>query len=333
MSITVQGLYKSYSGFRALDGVDLVVGEGELVGFLGPNGAGKTTTMRAIVGLTVTDHGSIYWRERPINVKDRTKIGYMPQQRGLYAKMKVHEQIVYFGRISGLDKATAKKRATYWAERVGLAERQNDQIQELSVGNQQRVQLAVALVHEPELLILDEPFAGLDPIAVQTLIKVMNDQVDKGTSVLFSSHQLDLVQDVASKVTIINKGKTIKSGFVTDIRHNSAKRIFKIRWRGDKPAWKPHNATELKGELNISRFEVDSESDPAELIAQASSVAPLQSVSFEPPGLEDVFSELITGTPEPEQVLSLEPTLTPGPAPAPAPEPAPAPAPGSESTP
>ena len=178
--LLVQGLHKQFGDIVALRGVDLEVPRGRLVGFLGPNGAGKTTTMRGILGLVAIDAGSVTWDGRAMTEEDRHQIGYMPQERGLYPAMKVHEHISYIGRLAGLDRETASRRAHDWADRLGLAERGNDLVQELSTGNQQRVQLAVALVHEPELMILDEPFAGLDPVAVSMLSRVMAEQVEKG---------------------------------------------------------------------------------------------------------------------------------------------------------
>lgn len=292
-ALEIRGLRKAYGDIQALDGVDLTIGQGQLVGFLGPNGAGKTTTMRSIIGLTAVDEGSVTWQGAPITIDDRRHIGYMPQERGLYARMKVHEHIAYIGRLAGLDDDTADSRATWWAERVGLTERRDDLIQELSTGNQQRVQLAVALVHEPDLLILDEPFAGLDPVAVSMLSNVMTEQVERGASVVFSSHQLDLVQDLAEDVTIIASGRTQASGKVAELRQRSPQRILEIHWGGDVPAWSPDGAEILDAVTGASRWRVGAEADAPAIIAAAAGHGQIASVSFEPPGLEDVFLELV----------------------------------------
>lgn len=293
-ALEIRGLRKAYGDVQALDGVDLVVGRGELVGFLGPNGAGKTTTMRSIIGLTSVDEGSVSWNGAPISIDDRRQIGYMPQERGLYARMRVHEHIAYIGRLCGLTRAVADTRAHEWAERVGLEERKDDLVQELSTGNQQRVQLAVALVHEPELLILDEPFAGLDPVAVSMLVNVMKDQVARGVSVVFSSHQLELVQDLTEQVTIIAKGSTRASGRVTELRQQSPYRLLALRWNGQAPEWAPPGADPVEAPAGESRFRVPANTDPANLIASAAANGSLASVAFEPPGLEDVFIELVS---------------------------------------
>lgn len=293
-ALEVRGLHKAYGDVQALAGVDLIVEHGQMVGFLGSNGAGKTTTMRSIIGLTSVDHGSVQWRGQPINRDDRRNIGYMPQERGLYARMKVHEHIAYFGRLAGLDSSTADTRAHEWAERVNLADRKDDLILELSTGNQQRVQLAVALVHEPELLILDEPFAGLDPVAVAMLSSVMTEQVQRGVSVVFSSHQLELVQDLTEDVTIIAAGRTLATGKVSELRQQAPHRHLILQWVGERPDWAPANSATLPGPAHESRFRVAADADPAALIAEAARAGELAAVSFEPPGLEDVFIELVS---------------------------------------
>jgi len=273
-----------------------VVPRGQLIGFLGPNGAGKTTTMRSVLGLTAIDDGSVQWDGHPISSDDRSNIGYMPQERGLYPRMKVHEHIAYIGRLAGLDHDVAEQRAGEWAERVGLDGRSDDLIETLSTGNQQRVQLAVSLVHEPQLLILDEPFAGLDPVAVSMLSEVMNEQVANGTSVVFSSHQLELVQDLARDVTIIANGSTRASGRVSDLRARSSHRILDVTWAAATEStsdWAPPDSITLSSTPLTGRYQVSADTDPGALIAAAAQHGHLASVAFEPPGLEDIFIELV----------------------------------------
>ena len=280
--LRVAGLHKQFGDTVALRGVDLVVPRGQLVGFLGPNGAGKTTTMRGVMGLVAVDAGSVTWDGHAMSADDRRHVGYMPQERGLYPRMKVHEHIAYIGRLAGLDRPTADRRAKEWAERLGLAERGDDLIQELSTGNQQRVQLAVALVHEPPLLMLDEPFAGLDPVAVSMLSEVMAEEVAKGVSVVFSSHQMDLVQDMAEHVTIVAGGETRATGTVTELRSRSPHRHLEIHWAGAIPDWKPPHAECQDAPPGVSRFVVPAESDASALIADAASMGDVAAVSYAP---------------------------------------------------
>lgn len=291
--LSIRGLQKRFGDVIALRSIDLEVPRGRLVGFLGPNGAGKTTTMRGVLGLVALDAGTVTWEGSPITTEDRRHVGYMPQERGLYPRMQVHEHIAYIGRLAGLDRTTADRRATMWAERVGLGDRQDDLIQELSTGNQQRVQLAVALVHEPDLLILDEPFAGLDPVAVSTLTSIMAEQVERGASVVFSSHQLDLVQDIAEHVTIVADGATVASGTVTELRSRSPRRVLEIHWTGPVPDWQPPGAERLPTMDGISRFVVPAGTDAAAIVGAAAGAGGVAGISFEPPSLDDVFLELV----------------------------------------
>lgn len=295
MGLSVQGLRKRFGDVVALDGCNLIVDRGQLIGFLGPNGAGKTTTMRAILGLLSVDSGTITWDGEPMGIEHRRRVGYLPQERGLYQRMTLRSHVTYIGRLAGLDPSEAQRRADHWIERVGLTERHNDRVQDLSVGNQQRVQLAVALIHEPELLVLDEPFAGLDPVAVASLSEILLAQVAAGRAVVFSSHQLDLVQDFCRQVTILVHGRTVASGQVDDLRDASPRRRVRIRWAGEAPDWVPSEALQgVNHDRNISRFEVAAGTDPTVTIAEAATQARIVAVTFEPPPLDSVFLDLVS---------------------------------------
>jgi ABC-2 type transport system ATP-binding protein len=200
------GLHKSFGTNHVLDGVTFTVAPGTMFGFCGSNGAGKTTTMRIAMGLVRADAGTVRWRGSPLDQETRRRIGYMPEERGLYPKMKVAEQVTYFARLHGLDAAAAARAADEWLSRLGLGERRGDPVEKLSLGNQQRVQLAAALVSRPEVLILDEPFSGLDPVGVDSLAEGLLTQVRDGVPVVFSSHQLDLVERLCHSVGILARG-------------------------------------------------------------------------------------------------------------------------------
>jgi ABC-2 type transport system ATP-binding protein len=290
------GLRKQFGQLTALGGLDLEVPRGELVGFLGPNGAGKSTTMRSILGLLALDGGTITWNGQRISADDRRNIGYMPQERGLYPRMRVGEHIAYIGRLAGLDASVADDRAHHWADHVGLADRFDDLIQDLSTGNQQRVQLAVSMVHEPELMVLDEPFAGLDPVAVATLSNVMLAQVEKGTTVVFSSHQLELVQDLASSLTIVANGTTRAVGSTSELRRRAPHRLLRVEWAGDVadwPDWIPNVGTPRQAPPGVTLIEVPANADSAALVAAAATAGPFVSVSYEPPSLEEIFIDIV----------------------------------------
>src|SRR3984885_1387842 len=225
VELEIDGLRRRYGSVIALDGLSFDVPSGQVFGFLGPNGAGKTTTMRAIFGVASLDAGEIRWRGKPVDEQARRFFRYIPDERGLYPGMKLREQIEYFATLHDVDDQAAEKAATHWIRRLGLAGREDSKIDALSHGNQQRAQLAVALVHDPELLVLDEPFAGLDPGGVDDMRQVLAERAAAGFTVLFSSHQLDLVEDICEAVAIIHHGRLVVTGLVADLRRGDRPRL------------------------------------------------------------------------------------------------------------
>jgi ABC-2 type transport system ATP-binding protein len=217
-------LTRRYGNLVALDGLSFSVSRGEVVGFLGPNGAGKTTTMRIVAGVLEPDEGEVRWDGHPLTAAGRRRLGYMPEERGLYPRMRLKDQLVYFARLHGLSGADAERRAADCLERLGLEERSGSRIEELSHGNQQRAQLAAALVHEPDFLLLDEPFSGLDPVAVDTLGGLLGERAAAGNAVVFSSHQLDLVEHLCERVAIVDRGRLVAEGRVADLKERSGHR-------------------------------------------------------------------------------------------------------------
>jgi ABC-2 type transport system ATP-binding protein len=210
--LSVRNITRSFSGRRVVDDVSFDVGRGRLTGFVGGNGAGKTTTMRIILGVLAPDSGTVTIDGAPIGKAVLPGFGYMPEERGLYPKMEIAEQLAYLARLHGIDKASARRRADALLERLGLAERRGDRLEALSLGNQQRVQVAAALVHDPDVLILDEPFSGLDPLAVDEVASVIAEHAARGVPVLFSSHQLDLVERLCDDLVIIADGRVRAAG-------------------------------------------------------------------------------------------------------------------------
>jgi ABC-2 type transport system ATP-binding protein len=210
--LEIDALVRTYGTVRALDGMSFTVRPGAVTGFLGPNGAGKTTAMRAIFGLTALDDGVVRWQGRPIDAAARRRFGYLPEERGLYPTMRVGDQLRYLGQLRGLDRAEATRRAQAWLERLDLGDRIRSNLEDLSLGNQQRIQLIGALVHQPDVLILDEPFSGLDPIAVDALSKILVSEARRGATVLFSSHQLDLVEHLCEDAVIVDHGRAVAQG-------------------------------------------------------------------------------------------------------------------------
>ena len=224
--LELSGLSKRFGSLQALDDLSLSLDRGEIVGFVGSNGAGKSTTMRIVMGVLAADSGAVTWMGAPVDAAIRRTIGYMPEERGLYPRMKVAEQLVYLARLHGLSASAAKAAAERWTERLGLEGRRGDEVQSLSLGNQQRVQLAAALVSDPELLILDEPFSGLDPVAVDVMSQVLLERAAAGVPTLFSSHQLDVVERLCDRVVIIRSGRLVADGTIPELQATETP-----RWR------------------------------------------------------------------------------------------------------
>lgn len=285
--LAVQRLTKRYDDLLALDDVTFEVQRGQIVGFLGPNGAGKTTTMRAIMHLVELDEGDVRWDGRAVDADARQRFGYMPAERGVYPRMKVRDHLLYYGRLCGLSAAESARRSDGWIERLGLGERSSESIENLSSGNQQRVQLALALLQEPDLLVLDEPFSGLDPIAADMLREVLRDEVARGAALLLSSHQLDLVADICSDVVIVDRGRVVLRGDVAELRAGSEVRIVELEFT-DATDW-DGPTIEVDVERRRIRVEVDDEAAAQEVIDRARSLGALIGYSYAPPDLSEIF--------------------------------------------
>jgi len=292
--LEVLDLHHRFGDVVALDGVAFGVGPGEIVGLVGRNGAGKTTTMRAVMGIVRPDRGGVMWSGHPIEQGDRLRFGYMPEERGLYPQMRLLEQVAYFARLHGFDQAAADDAARIWLDRLGLGERTADKLVALSHGNQQRVQLAVALVHGPELLVLDEPFAGLDPEAVDSLSQVLFERAAAGAAVLFSSHQLELVERICRRVVIVEAGRVIADGTLAELR---ARLPAELRVKVDAP---PDWARSLEGARIQSADDdgvllvVDPGTDPQTILRAAQAAGPVEHFGFETAGLVDLYREMVS---------------------------------------
>jgi ABC-2 type transport system ATP-binding protein len=288
-------LHKRYGDVAALDGCTFQVGRGRMLGFLGPNGAGKTTAMRTIFGLVTPDSGHVTWDGNPITADQKRRFGYMPEQRGLYPKMKAHDQLAYLGRLRGMDPKTAAASADKWLERFGLADRRLDRVEVLSHGNQQRVQLAAALVHDPELLVLDEPFSGLDPIATETMAEILREQTAMGKAVVFSSHQLDLVEDICEDVAIIDAGQIVVEGDVRRLKDAAPIRHLELELDGDVGDLFEtlSDVRQIRSEDHSHTLIIDADTDIRGFLARAQEVGRLRHFAYTTPSLSDLFREAV----------------------------------------
>ena len=296
LELELEGLRRRYGAVTALDGLTFGVPAGQVFGFLGPNGAGKTTTMRAIFGVASLDAGEIRWRGRAVDEQARRSFGYMPEERGLYPSMRLLDQVEYFARLHDMPAGTARKAAKHWLGRLGLGGREDARVDALSHGNQQRAQLAVALVHDPELLVLDEPFSGLDPGGVDDMSGILAERAAAGVTVLFSSHQLDLVEDLCEAVAIINRGRLVVSGPVAELERGERPRLA-VRVSGDADgSWARAVGTDL-GEVEMVRpdgtvlLALTAGADSQRILDIARSAGAVEHFSFEARRLSEVFRQ------------------------------------------
>lgn len=285
---------KRFGPTTALNDCSFIVEPGRLTGFLGPNGAGKTTAMRAVFGLVELDSGNITWRGSPITVADRARFGYMPEERGLYPRMRVRDQLIYLARLCGRSAEQARAAADAWLERFDLGARAQDHLDALSHGNQQRVQLIAALINEPELLVLDEPFSGLDPLAMGRMVDLLHEVAAEGTTVLFSSHQLDQVEHLCDGVVIIDAGRVVLSGELEDVRAGMPQRFLDIHYKGDRPGWPSGVAGSIvaAGEGWV-RMRIEPDIDLGMVVDHLQRGTHVVSLSYQPPTLSEIFREVV----------------------------------------
>jgi ABC-2 type transport system ATP-binding protein len=294
--LELDGLVRRFGATVALDGLSFTVPDGQVFGFLGPNGAGKSTAMRAILQLTALDAGEVRWNGRPYGFAQVQRIGYMPEERGLYPTMRVGDHIRYLARLHGLSAPAAAAATHRWLERLGVAARAGDKVEALSLGNQQRVQLAAALVHEPDLLVLDEPFSGLDPVGVEDLASVLAERAAAGATVLFSSHQLDLVEDICESVAILNRGRLVASGPVAELVRGDQPRLV-VEVSGDPSgAWAGRLAglevvANERGKVRIALHGAD----PQAVLAAAMKAGTVEHFAYESRRLSEVFRDAVQG--------------------------------------
>jgi ABC-2 type transport system ATP-binding protein len=287
------GLHKRFGEVVALAGCGFSVEPGQMLGFLGPNGAGKTTAIRTVFGLVRPDVGAVSWHGHPIGQPERRSFGYMPEERGLYRKMQVRDQLVYFAQLHGLDHINAKESTDRWLDRFGLTDRAKSKLEELSHGNQQRVQLIAALVHDPVLLVLDEPFAGLDPLGAASMAEVLEERAAAGVAVLFSSHQLDVVEDLCEEVVIINKGAIVLSGQIDRLRAASPLRYVEVAAADVSWALQVAGTTVVEQRPGRVRLAIKGDVDLAAVAALAAENGLVSQFILEPPPLSEVFAEAV----------------------------------------
>ncbi|GAA3459986.1 ABC transporter ATP-binding protein [Saccharothrix longispora] len=293
--LEIDRVSKRYGEVVALADMTFDVRAGELFGFVGSNGAGKTTTMRIALGVLAADSGEIRWNGAPITFETRRRIGYMPEERGLYPRMKVLDQLVYLAELHGMSTNAAHRSAEDWIGRLGLRDRRHDEVQKLSLGNQQRVQLAAALVHEPDVLVLDEPFSGLDPVAVDVMSQVLREKAATGVPVVFSSHQLDLVERLCDRVGIVRAGRMVACGPVDELRAGGSATLV-VDAPLAPPGWADAlpgvRASSVTGDRTV--LDLAPDADDQVVLRAALGTGPVHEFSRQRPSLTELFRTVVT---------------------------------------
>ena len=289
-TIEIRDLHKRFGNVQALDGMSFTVHGGEMYGFVGSNGAGKSTTMRIALGVLAADSGEVLLDGHPLDDNTRRRIGYMPEERGLYGKEKILDQLVFLAKLHGVDSTSAKRRGTELLEELGLGERVGDKLDDLSLGNQQRVQLAASLIHDPDILVLDEPFSGLDPVAVDVMSTMLTDRARAGVPVIFSSHQLDLVQRLCDRIGIVTRGRMVAEGTVDELRARGPIR-FKVGTTAR--GWIPEGVMPIDDSADHVIVETTSTDNDQRILQAAMAAGPVHEFTRVVPDLAELFKEVV----------------------------------------
>ena len=305
--LALDGVTRRFGERTALDDVSFTVRPGRTTGFIGANGAGKTTAMRIVLGVLAADAGEVTLGGSPMSPALRRRIGYMPEERGLYPRMRVLDQLVHLGRVHGMSTGDARRRSTELLGMLGLDERSHDHLSTLSLGNQQRVQVAAALVHDPSLLVLDEPFSGLDPLAIDAMGELLRERADAGIPVLFSSHQLELIERLCDDIVIIDEGRVLVAGDSAVVRRSTTGRRFRLRVEvsgthgaatGPAP-WATALVAAVGGahlvaqEADVLTVGLDEASDDQELLAAAQAAGTVREFGPLVPTLAELYREVV----------------------------------------
>ena len=290
MTLSVQHATKKFGDFTAVDDLSLTIEKGQMHGFLGANGAGKTTTFRMILGLLNPNQGTITWNGKPITYATSPEIGYLPEERGLYPKMKVQDQLVYLAQLRQMAASDAKREAAAWLERFQVPHYAAKKVEELSKGNQQKIQLIASLLHNPSLLILDEPFSGLDPVNVEMLKSAILDFQKQGATIVFSSHRMDHVEELCDNMTILDQGKVVVGGAIREVKRSFGKQNVRIKMDQDLSS-----LSRTPGVENFTKthdgaiFQITSEDTAQRLLAASMKLGELRHFAIEEPSLEEIF--------------------------------------------
>jgi ABC-2 type transport system ATP-binding protein len=293
--VELAGVTKAYETKVAVRDLSLSIDAGQMFGLLGPNGAGKTSSIRMMMGITMPDSGSISLFGKPFERASLERVGYLPEERGLYKKMKVLEQLVFFGELHGLAASEARKRATDWAKRLDIDEALPKKTEELSKGMQQKIQFIGSLLHDPGLIVMDEPFSGLDPVNAQLLEKTLLELKDEGKAIVFSTHRMDQVEKLCDSICLINKGEAVLTGRVREIKSRYERNRIIVEFEGSADFLKSSEIAEAKNFSGHAEIRLREHGDAQKLLREASSVARIFRFEMVEPSLEEIFIQTVGG--------------------------------------
>jgi ABC-2 type transport system ATP-binding protein len=293
--VDLDRISKSYSSKVAVRELSLRIEPGTMFGLLGPNGAGKTSTIRMMVGMTLPDSGTVRLFDEPFRRDHLRRVGYLPEERGLYKRMKVVDQLIFMGQLHGLDAATARTRARQWCERMGIAESMDKKTQELSKGMQQKIQFIATLLHDPELIIMDEPSSGLDPVNVSLLEQTLRELKSKGRTILFSTHRMDQVEKLCDAICLVDQGTAVLEGTMRAVKSRYARNRVVVEYAGDASFLTDPSITELRESAGRAEFKLRDGADGQSLLHAAARHAQIFKFELVEPSLEEIFIRTVGG--------------------------------------
>ena len=297
--VELHNIRKVYDTKVAVEGLSLTIEPGTMFGLLGPNGSGKTSSIRMMIGMTVPDSGNVRLFDRPFSRTLLNRVGYLPEERGLYKKMKVLDQLTFLGQLHGLNETESRKRARDWCERLQITEAIDKKTEELSKGMQQKIQFIAALLHEPELIIMDEPFSGLDPVNAELLMSTLVELRAQGKAVLFSTHRMDQVEKLCDAIALIYQGKLVLSGSMREVKSRYPRNHVQAVFTGDDSFLRSRYVEDARNYAGVAEIQLRSPEDAqpllAEAVARGTNITKFEVIE---PTLEEIFITTVKGTPE-----------------------------------
>jgi ABC-2 type transport system ATP-binding protein len=293
--VELAGVTKAYENKVAVNNLSLSIDAGQMFGLLGPNGAGKTSSIRMMMGITIPDSGRINLFEKPFDRKSLERVGYLPEERGLYKKMKVIEQLVFFGQLHGLSSEESRKRSTAWAERMEIADALHKKTDELSKGMQQKIQFISSLLHEPGLIVMDEPFSGLDPVNAALVERILLELKDQGNAILFSTHRMDQVEKLCDAICLINNGEAVLEGKVREIKSRYERNHVIVEFEGSSAFLNSQEIAEAKNFSGHAEIRLKPHGNAQKLLHEAAGMATIYRFELVEPSLEEIFIQTVGG--------------------------------------